>query len=491
MVRIAIATAVAGLLGLSCDRVMGELVFDYRLAPAPVMGTATTKETHDLGTFDDIFSKEGMDDVIVRRGNDFFAVTSGALKKVATVADGDGVKIIDGTQGDGHTWLFLEPKQGPSFALDLVTQKRVDLGMGESPKDKPGGHLQSRVFTPGAAMLMLDGGGAATWPRPGNRPVYFWMNLASGKAMPMPVGWDLDYFSDDQSVAVFEKPKEREGYGRKLQAVDMKTGEAVSATPDRQLVSWVDFDWSYRSAVRPIYGTEQRILVGFNVLGSVYPLELGGGPDHYVSDAKSDGSVVVWLGQEGTASQTNPTALWRASIKKRERPLRVGTGITDLAISGKGFAVLSAIDVAKRGGEEELTAGRPSRALLYSMDDGKAWDVLDKVERLPPLAAEFINKPYIIDDTRLELIQSSSGLGPVLCIFDQDRRDARATDQAIPPESWRRAVLISNGGRYMTDLFRDESPQKIFLDKSGTTIVVKAVNGVEHVETVTLTLTGK
>ena len=47
------------------------------------------------------------------------------------------------------------------------------------------------------------------WPRPGNHPIYFWVGLATNRVLRLPIGWDLDYFSADQGVAVFQKPQER------------------------------------------------------------------------------------------------------------------------------------------------------------------------------------------------------------------------------------------------------------------------------------------
>ena len=57
---------------------------------------------------------------------------------------------------------------------------------------------------------MIAGGDRESWPREGNRPVYFWMNLNSGKTLRLPTGWDLSYFfSGPASCSLWQDLQER------------------------------------------------------------------------------------------------------------------------------------------------------------------------------------------------------------------------------------------------------------------------------------------
>jgi hypothetical protein len=104
----------------------------------------------------------------------------------------------------------------------------------------------------GGAILMVAGGDRKTWPRDGNRPVYFWVSLESGQAVRFPIGWDLEYFSSDQRVAVFATPKENALVKRPLQAVDVRTGAARGQLPRPGEEYRVPFEWFETQSVKPL-----------------------------------------------------------------------------------------------------------------------------------------------------------------------------------------------------------------------------------------------
>ncbi len=453
---------------------------------APQLRNCSVTARTDLGVWDDVFVFHDQDQILLRREGTLFSlsmVTPSLLSRLITVAETKGTEIAFATHSHGRLWLFLQSSEAAPFAIDAHSGSMCQFSI---PGLKlPGDHtpgIQSYVLVPhaDAAILMIAGGDRQTWPRDGNRPVYFWMDLKVGKVVPFPVGWDLEYFSSDQTVAVFGKPLERASERRPLQAVDVKTGTAIDEIPDRRKQATIPFNWTETQEVKPL--TMRRAetgdrdhFAGLSLNGSVLPLDIGLAGTHYLSEAKTkDGFAGFRLRREGSTSG-EPSSLWFVPLKQLEKLECVEGGVTDFAILANGNCVL----IRSRG----ESASASSEASFYSFRNRARWNVLDDVERLPPLDKEFAGKDYLEDKTTFRLIDGFGSLehgSLILCVCSHFRGEMRAyvnllQGKRLEPITWRRALLLTSiGERYMTDLFREGNlPDQIWLHNSGKMILGK------------------
>src|SRR5262249_20430169 len=230
-----------------------------KAAMAPPLHACKVTATSDLGLWDDVFVAQDQDVIVLRRGAELFSLAMAASstpRKIAKAPAADNTQIIAGAAVDEKFWLFLNSNTAAPCALDAHSGAVAAFeipGLTVPGSQAPG--IQSCDIVPHAqaALLMVASGDRATWPRDGNRPVYFWMDLKSGKVVRLPIGWDLDFFSADERVAVFAKPTEKPFERRPLQAVAMRTGERSDALPDRRKERYLPFDWTYTQKVKPLY----------------------------------------------------------------------------------------------------------------------------------------------------------------------------------------------------------------------------------------------
>ena len=451
-------------------------------AKAPPLRDCQTTTPKDLGIWDDAFVCEDQNFILLRRGETLFSLSMmppSELVKLVTAPETKSTEITFGTQSNGRLWLFLQSSESAPFAIDAHSGKVVEFGI---PGLKiPGEHspgIQSYVIVrhADAVLLMIAGGDRETWPRDGNRPVYFWMSLKSGKVIPFPIGWDLEYFSSDQTVAVFAKPRAGNLDRRPLQAVDVRTGTLINEIPDRQKEGSVSFNWTETEEVKPLTvrrpeAGDRDHFGGISVNGLVLPLDLGLDGVHYMSTAKAkDGFVGFRLRREG-ATNGEPGSLWLVPLKEHEKLEHVGSAVTDFAMLGDGKCVF----VTAGDGPKERT----SEAFFYSHNKKSTWNVLDGVERLPDLDKE-LDKNYVENKMTVRLIDGFGALehgSLVLCLFSHFRGDLRAhvipsQGKRLEPMTWRRALILTSAGeRYMTGLFREgNAPDRIWLHNSGRMI---------------------
>jgi hypothetical protein len=327
---------------------------------------------------------------------------------------------------------------------------------------------------------MIAGGDRWTWPRDGNRPLYFWMSLTSGKMEAFPVGWDLDFFSADQQTAVFEEPRSWVADPRsRHRAVDMRTGECVTEVPDPQATNTVAFVWTETQPVKGLQAATRGTgggssFAGLSANGFLFPMDLGLNGEHYVSTADlNEGWVAFRLRREGRGGH-EPSPLWVAPFHSGQQPVQVATGgVTDVVLLGRGNTVfVSAED------QGNVTT---AEAFFRRHEDNTVWNLLDGVDRLPPLGQEVEGKDDIEDKMSIQLV-SGFGSDPrnrlVLCLFTHARQDHRSwpfpVQEGVRPFStWRRAVLVTTDGqRYGADLFRDSNPlDALWLHNSGILIM--------------------
>jgi len=451
---------------------------------APPLRGCPLNGRRDLGAWDDVLVCEDQNFIVLRRGETLFCLsmkTPSELIKLTTAPETERTEIVFGTPSDSGLWLFLQSSQTTPFAIDTYSGKIFQFSI---PGLKiPGDHapgIQSYVLVrhAHAAILMIAGGDHETWPRDGNRPVYFWMSLKTGKVVPLPLGWDLEYFSSDQTVAVFAKPQENTSQRRPLQAIDVRTGAVIEEIPDRRKQASIPFNWAETQGVKPLTVRhaetgDRDYFAGLSMNGSALPVDVSLDGVHYLSIAKAkDGFVGFRLRPEGSTNG-EPSPLWFIRFKEHESLERVEVAVTDFAMLAEGKCVF-----VKPGNGSQ---GASSEAAFYAYKSKSSWNVLDDVERLPPLDKKFLGKNYVEDKTTVRLTDGFGSLDHgslVLCLFSQFRGDMRAyvtpsQGKCLERITWRRALILTSAGeRYMTDLFREGSlPDQIWLHNSGKMIL--------------------
>jgi hypothetical protein len=427
------------------------------------MEQVKTVRTFDLGTFDDVYTDGALAHAVARKGNDWFTLSPGPapeFKKLATLRDTSDAHILGGIGVGTRRWVFVEAGQRRSFVLDAQTADVVEFAVpGVEPPGRLGTQIQSWVIARGipAAVFMISGG--ERWPRDGNRPLYYWMDLASGKLQRAPVGWDLDSLSPDQKIALFSNG---------TQALDMTTGQATDKRPDPEQ-GLLRFNWSDKPLIRLVRTRTDDAIRGFSIDGKVYPLKepsTGSRSDN----ARTDGQWIAWGGGEFDMNAAN--RLFLASLNSLERARPIADHVMDHAMLGKGSVLLSRRILSSPGDSE-------SDALVYQASDQHAWNPLDGIPDLPPLPPELADQG-ITDSRRVRLIRSADGPGPALCIIEHDRVNYRASAIPLPtkfePQLERWVFLLTPGHRYMTDLFAAGVPDA-WLDPSGQWVITRQTTG--------------
>jgi hypothetical protein len=428
----------------------------------------------DLGVWDDVFACGDEEVVVLRRGKELFTLSmsdSAELKKLAAAPAAVATQIIACAGFGDRLWLFLQSDQNGPSVLDAYSGKvtNFDLQRRTTPDSRApfiGSHVMLRHAD--AALLSISGDDR----RPGFS-IYFWMNLMSGKVVAFPIGWDLDYFSADQRVAVFWKPFLKPSERRPLQAVDMRTGDLLAEIPDRSSTGVAPFNWNDTRRVKPVYrgrpesGYQDRF-AGISVDGSVFPIDIEFNRMHYLSVAKvKDGFAGFTMRPEGNVG---PNPFFHMALKQKQNPQLVATGVADFAMLDRGNFVFVTGGHGRKGAFSE--------AFFHSAREKTARNVLDGVERLPELDKVFVDKHYVEDRQTIRLID---GFGDhdslVLCLFSHLRQDRRALHVPVEGKTlqmmtWGRAVILTSAGeRYMTDIFHERNPPDlIWLHNSGRII---------------------
>jgi hypothetical protein len=434
---------------------------------APPLLECKASETNDLGTWDDAYVVNDQDFIVLRRGEELFSLPMEGPSKAQKLKGAEILKntqIIAAASVEERLWLFMNSSKTAPFAIDATSG---DVAKFEIPGlNIPGDHtpgLKAPVIVKhaSAAILSVSGGDRATWPRDGNRPLYFWMDLKSGKVDRFAIGWDLEFFSATQSVAVFDKPQEKPFERRPLQAVDLKTGALVERVPDRRTERYVPYDWSDSEPVKTLYSKrpdtgDAEYFAGLSYRGLALPLDIDLEGRQYLAEAKAHNGYSAFRLRRSGASKGEPSPLWVVSLEHPERRQRVESGVADFALLDGGNIVFVTTGHGHKNGSSE--------AWFYPRGGMMSWNVLDGVERLPPLDKEFAGLDYIEDRMMTQLIESF-GKGEhenlVLCNCTHYRGDRRALalpfrGKVLESSKWQRAVVLaSEGRRYLTPLFRD------------------------------------
>jgi hypothetical protein len=420
------------------------------------------------------------DFIVLRQGEELFSLVmeaSAKPKKIAKFAAASNSQIVAGAAVDKKLWLFLNSTKAAPCAVDALSGTVVTFdipGLKIPGSQAPGiqapriaGHLH-------AALLMVSGGDQATWPRDGNRPVYFWMDLKSGKVVRLPIGWDIDYFSSDERVAAFGPTR----------AIDMTTGEKIDAAPDRRKERCIAFDWTTSTQrVRSLY--ERRdgkgdadFFAGVAVDGRVLPMNLGLEDMQYMSVSKADDSFAGFRLRRSGAGTSEPSRLWVVPFKDAKKAESIANDVTDFTMLGYGNTIY--VTVEKPAKRDLSESRRRAEAFFCVRAERSTWNVLEGVERLPRLGEAFVEATFIQDSLSIRLVEGFGGgkhEPAALCQFEHHRGDRRALvlpsdGPALKSVTWRRAILVTRDGkRSLTPLFQHQNPpDQIWLHNSGKMI---------------------
>ena len=479
-----IATLLVPMILLSACTLQAAAESNLKVVSAPALRDYATYETTDLGVWDAAFACDELDCFVLRQGEELFSLPMDAAAKpvkIAAIRQGTKVEIVAAIQSKTRLWLFCQSPEIAPFALELNSGKRIDLAIPDLRiPGEQAPSIQSHIMVPhaDAAILMIAGGDRKTWPREGNRPVYFWIGLQSGTVVRFPIGWDLEYFSSDQTVAVFEKPQEERFQRRPLQAVDVRTGDTRAEIPNRREGAVIPFDWEDTQRVKPLYVRRPETgdadhFAGASLNGRTYRFDTQLSGVYYLSTAKEkEGFIGFRLRREGSVD-SEPSNFWFGPLRENQNPTQVASAVTDFEMFHEETCVL----VTTGHGPKKISL----EAFVYDHKSKTAWNVLDGIERLPPLGTEFTGRDYIEDKMTVRLVpgHGSGQQGQlVLCLASQVREDRRAL--AFPPqekrlktERWSRAILVSaNGWRMVTDILANGMmPDAIWLHNSGKIII--------------------
>jgi hypothetical protein len=485
----------------------------------------------DLGNWDDAFACPGQDTFVGRRGATLYALPisdSPDLEKLCTNPRLDDARFLQGVADGRRLWLFTNSSHGSPYAIDAhsgqiaefiaepVKSSAQSSFPGSTVDISPTGdihHLSTGIMFPhlDAALIEISGYGIESGKNLGGR--WFWMSLKSGAVHLLPSGWQFEYMTPDESVAVFSRPH---GFDVPLFAIDMKTAEPIAAIPShlQPHVEWAGMGHSWSNEQTGLIAdswqpdqrpdqTAQAIFTrkpstnsfdyfwGFTIGGHTYPISA---PDNFLSPFRT-GSIdevphslyfgraaardgfVGFLCNTGTNDATSSLSLSLAPIGHAGAIDRMATikggWIEDFALLAKGSCIFLNF-LPNPDGDH-----RSCESFFHRYGAVGSQNILDGVTRLPPLPAQLAHQPWMLDQLTVTLIKSfGSDQSPAaaLCIFHQARRDERQESviPAIPSATWQRAIIVTGSGdRFLTDLFPDgRLPQKVWLHVSRSTATI-------------------
>lgn len=418
--------------------------------------------------------------MIVRRASELFSLAMTPASIPNKIANSPALvksRIVTGAAIADKYWLFLTSANGLPFAIEAKSGMvcRFEIpGLAVPGSQVP--EIQGCVIVPHvkAAIVMLAGGDRATWPRPGNGPVYFWIDLTSGTVVQFQMGWQLNSFSGDERIAYFADVR---GEGRHTNlAIDMTTGKQFNSNSAYRPEGNIPFDWFDKQKVKPLGGSGG--FSGLSIDGRAVPVNTGVMGIHYLSMAKAgDGFAGFRLRRNG-ANDSQPSPLWIVPLNEPQKTEPIANGVTDFSLLDQGNVAF--VTLEHKDEHEVPPHRRHYETHFYSRAGKTTWNVFDGIERLPRLDQRLAQADYIEDRQSVRLIE---GFGTnrhspfVVCFFSHHRNDLRANPMPVngvtlKPENWRCAIAVEHDGkRSLVPLFREGNmPEKIWLHKSGKLI---------------------
>ncbi len=468
------------------------------IVPAQPMRECSEASVNDLGIWDDAFKFDGLDLVFLRREDKLFSYSpvTGKLKQFRTVAGMANSRVVNTKIWGKHQWVFCGNGAGLPIAMDLTSGKKVLFECsGNGEKDI--GEVFNSGGEPGT-IVRTSGG-------------YYWMDLESGSVLELHPGGHLEYFSADQTLAVFEGKSTNVWMYAPWVVVDMATGQVTNTLPDQTKGLWSEtvtkslddgdgqLVWQLRTARTPVLqpgrGHSDDKFGGLCLYGIPYVIHI---PDTFIriepnvppllnntrcNDAWINGNLAAFsLSSDGIGWDYYP--LWVAQLHGRNDPVLLETNQSRLfnnkcVVLGRRRCVfLSRINPTNDVAE----------AMVYDVGSKTAWNVLDATPLLSMVQNSFLQKNGAAHS-------GYSGIGPSLSIrFVPGFGSAHYQDcvlclysaYVIPPDNMRpiegkrMAVLVTaDGNRYeiklpadpMDDLRFSVSSGRSWLHKSGKLIV--------------------
>ena len=431
----------------------------------------------DLGVWDDIFVFNDRNNIILLRGDTLFSLSMADSAKPTKLIQSpylENTKIVTCVTLGKKTWIFLNSAKTTPFAIEASSGK---ISWFKIPNLKIPGErtptIQSYVTTKHAhaVTLMIGGGDHDTWPRDGNRPIYFWMDLQTGKVIRFPIGWDLEYFSANQKVAIFRKPQKKLFQPRPLQAINLETGSFIDTAPNRYKKSFVQFGWTETEDVKPLYIWHPNMgarnyLCGFSFMGETQFFDLKLNKNLCWSTPKIANNFVGFRTQRCGFSGMYPGSFWLLKREPHQVPQLVATNVTDFAMLNMGNCIYITSKLNPKGNSYE--------AFFYNNSKKASWNILNGVAGFPKLGK---HKNDYKDELRIRLIEcfgNPSTNSLALCLFTHKRIDNFSS--AFPKHTTLRQsiVVTSDGKRFMTDIFdKKHFPDKIWIHNSGKVLTGK------------------
>lgn len=434
---------------------------------APPLGKVGIGKREDLGVWDDVLLPRESESIYLRRGTRLFSFSPGIPPELVERRDLPELATTElkfTTGCEGRPWLFLVPRGAFPFALDLARGTKVEFRIpGMTVGAGAGLELQSWVISPhdGRLLLMLSGGDAKGWPRSGNRPVYFWVDLRSGATRCLPLGWELMLTSGDLSLAAFlvqpgspdipaallggtsetAPPPEP---GPKVVWLDLRDGKDAAAPAwDERNTLWNPFDWQCRDTTRwlvkgAFWGG--REFAGVSVKGVVHPLSL---PVSGNLGFGWNAEVREGWGRLGRRDDRGSVA-WVTSLVPDSKPVLVGTNVFAIELLADGRCVQ--VSPLGMGVRDRSWWG----ARVTDVQGGGVWNVLEGVADAPVRGPDI---PYVSDEMSVRLERGVGDPGQwsgVMCLVSHHQMDRRAggfREPQVPTSRWWGAVLVSDAGK--------------------------------------------
>jgi len=453
------------------------------LTKAPVLLECQTSGPKDLGEWDDVYACGNQDFVLARHDDSLVLISTAAGFEKTNLAKSSILKDtqIDSAIWSGdNIWVFFKSSKGLPFAFEAHGEKNVQFeipGLALPGSQAPTIDSCVPVLNAHAAIVSVSGGDVKTWPRDGNRPIYFWLSLDSGRVIQFPIGWDLDYFSPDQAVAVFAKGVVMSDGRRAFQGIKMSTGEATEKFPSCETDLFVGYSWTDRATVKGLsFGRSLlpnvNYLQGVSINGDVFHLDIPNSAEqgHVAVKMKVNDGFAGFCFASSDLRAGSPASFWLAPLKEHGKAENLQDGVFDFSLLSAGRCLIATND---KPSENQAT-----KVLFEAYDNSSSWDVMDGVEHPPDADVKRADNSYVKDEASVHLVDGvgSNEHAPLaLTIFSVTRRQSSPFSGVVDVKViWRRVIAITRDGkRCMTALFQNGiEPDGIWLNRAGTVIAV-------------------
>lgn len=433
---------------------------------APPLREARVMGREDLGTWDDVFVMREQATLLLRDGTDLYALsaTAGTPQAIASRPDLAGTKVIACVDAGERRWVFLYSELRTPFAVDVRSGLVAEFGIPPLPyTDHHFPWLGPVLVSPlaGTALITIGGPEIDSWVLPHNWPIYFWLDLATGRTRAIPIGWNPCWFSADLETAVFSVPSATSaGPLPYLQVpLDTRTCEPLAEIPDFTQVDGIEATNDIADVLLPMYRRraglpEHDFLTGLTWHGTSISLTIPGSDDSYLRTAVGNDQALAFYLQPKDMSYVLASPLWIVDLTRGRQLHRIAEAAVDFTLLDHGSCLF--VTVADKF---ELDKSKSFSEVWYCRADGKGrWNLMEGIERLPPLKVPIAEKSDVKDYSEANLYPGLGAQAQVaLCIFSQYQEDRRASKQFVESRSHHDVMLVGAAGeRYHTDLFRGD-----------------------------------